>query len=495
MSGSTTVADRSPVIVGVGQFLNRGTDPIEPSGLMVEAVELALADTGTVIDPLRIDAIAAVPTFTWRYRDPGRLVADAIGAERASTWYATVGGNTPQMLMNRLGREIQAGAIGVGILCGGEAGHSRQRLKREDTRPEWTIQGDEVDPDWHDGGEFMLGDQAEIDRGIVMPAQVYPLFENALWHRSGRTRSEHVDHIGRLWARFSEVAAENPYAWQPQAYTAEEIITPTPENRYIGAPYTKHMVANPMVDMSAAVVVCSAGIARELGIAEDRWVYLHSGTDGIDHKLSRRVDFTSSPAIRIAGRRALELADVTPAEIDHLDVYSCFPSAVQIAVQELDLDEDADLTVYGGLPFAGGPWNNPVTHAIASMVDVLRGDPGSVGLVTANGGSIDKHAFGVYSTAPPPEGYRHDSPQAEIDAFSAVEVLADYVGPATIEAWTVMCDRDNLPERAHAACRTPDGDRVWAVSNEPDLMSTLMVDDVHGTAVTIDSDHVMRFTD
>ena len=42
--------------------------------------------------------------------------------------------------------------------------------------------------------------------------------------------------------------------------------------------------------------------------------------------------------------------------------------------------EERDLTVTGGMTFAGGPWNNYVTHGVATMVGVLREDPGDLGL-------------------------------------------------------------------------------------------------------------------
>ena len=49
-------------------------------------------------------------------------------------------------------------------------------------------------------------------------------------------------------------------------------------------------------------------------------------------------------------------------------------AAVEIAASELGLPVDEPtrpLTVTGGLTFAGGPWNNYVTHAIATMVGVV----------------------------------------------------------------------------------------------------------------------------
>jgi len=237
--------------------------------------------------------------------------------------------------------------------------------------------------------------------------------------------------------------------------------------------------------MAAGSIICSVERARSLGVPTDRWVFIHAGTDGVDRVMSERRDLVTSPAIGIAGSLALELAGTTAEEVDHIDLYSCFPSAVQLACRELGISTDRQLTVYGGLPFAGGPWNNPVSHALATMVDVLRADPGSTGLVTANGGNVDKHAFGVYSTEPPVDGFRYARPQDQIGAVPGRTVLDGHHGAATIEGWTVVHERDGSAQRAHAACITPDGQRVWAVSNDVDVMEVFETTDVGGQSVTV----------
>jgi acetyl-CoA C-acetyltransferase len=489
--GDTSLDPRSPVVIGVGQFLNRvdqGADPQEPVALMVEALRLAEADTGVGGVLRAAQVVAAVPTISWRYRDPGALVRAAVGAPDARTWYATVGGNTPQSMVNRLATSIAAGELDLALLCGGESVKSRGAAKRDGRGLDWTHQGDDVAPDWTDESPFFMGGPAEAARNIFMPLQAYPLFENALWHESGRSLDEHLAVVGRIWSGFSQVAAANPHAWRRESYTAAQITTPTEANRMVGFPYTKRMVSNPDVDMASGLVICSVERARALGVPRDRWVFVHAGTDGKDRMMSERADFVSSPAIRIAGGRALELAGRGIDEVDHLDVYSCYPSAVQLALRELQIPDTRQLTVYGGLGFAGGPWNNPVGHAIAAMVDVLRADPGSTGLVTANGGHVDKHAFGIYSTEPPAAGFRSERPQERIDAVAGRAAQVDHLGEVTIETWTVMHARDTSRERAHAACLTPDGTRTWAVTTDPDTMERMEQQDLVGTAARIGPD-------
>jgi acetyl-CoA C-acetyltransferase len=322
-----------------------------------------------------------------------------------------------------------------------------------------------------------------------MPVQVYPIFEQAHRIGLGRGLDEHLEVAASLWARFSEVAATNPHAWIQRSYTAEEIRTATPDNRMIGFPYTKLMNSNNAVEQGAGLILCSAERAEALGVPRDRWVFPHSGTDAHDHYfVSEREHLGRSPAMRVAGRAALELAGVGADDLAHVDLYSCFPSAVEIAATELGLSLDRPLTVTGGLSFAGGPWNNYVMHSLATMVGVLRDDPGSAGLVTGNGGFITKHAFGVYSTEPPAQPFRHAEPQAEIDALPRRQPCDEPDGPAETEAWTVMHDRDGAPETAIVAGLLADGRRAWGTSTEPGVAKALVTEDVAGREVVLRPD-------
>jgi acetyl-CoA C-acetyltransferase len=262
----------------------------------------------------------------------------------------------------------------------------------------------------------------------------------------------------------------------------------------VGFPYPKLMNSNNDVDMAAALIVCSAGRAEALGIPRDRWVFIHSGSDAHEHPfVSHREHFWRTPAIELAGRRVLELAGIGIGDVSVVDLYSCFPSAVQLGATSLGLDLDGQLTRTGGLPFAGGPWNNYVMHAIATVMSDLRSRPGEWGLVWANGGYTTKHAFGVYSTEPPAAGFRHDHPQREIDALPrrSLAAPADAAGPATVEAYSVMHDRSGAPERVIASCLLADGRRAWGDSRDADLGREMCTREWVGASVTLDVDGVL----
>jgi acetyl-CoA C-acetyltransferase len=248
------------------------------------------------------------------------------------------------------------------------------------------------------------------------------------------------------------------------------------------------MNSNNSVDMAAALIMCSVAKAKQLSIPEHLWIYPHAGVEGRDHYCaSVRDNFYSSPGIRMVGRRLFELADVQPNDLDYVDLYSCFPSAVQIAAKELELTEDRDLTVTGGLTFGGGPLNNYVMHSIARMVELLRQNPEGKGLITANGGNLYKHAHCIYSGLPPEKDFQRDDVQRQIDALPARECLPEFTGEVTIESYTVMYAGE-LPHIAHVSCLTQAGQRVWVNSNDMNLMQSMICEEFCGRDARIDSD-------
>ena len=494
-SASPTPDPRAPVIIGVGQLdvPEADADPTaEPIDLAEAAVRRAAQDAGTADVLGNLDAIRVVAILSWRYPDPGAVLADRLGATAASTAVSPMGGNGPQMLINRSALDIAAGHNDLVVVTGAEAWRTRGVFRREGTNPPWPAQDEHIAPATVLGGEMEMSHPAELARGIAMPVNAYPIIETALRAADARSPADHLHHIGALWARFSDVAATNPFAAVRERFSAERIVTPATDNRWVGHPYTKWLCSNDRVDQAAAVIMCSVERAEALGVPRERWVFPWSGTDTSEPTMSLRQDLHRSPAIRIGGQRALELAGVDVDDLAHIDLYSCFPSAVQIGASELGIGLERELTVTGGLTFAGGPWNNYVTHSVATMVGLLREDPGTVGLCTANGGLISKHSFGVYSSEPPSGGFRHDAPQAEVDLAPHRDVVTEHEGPVTVEAYTVMHGRDGSPAMLMAACLTEAGHRAWATSDEADLMERAMTDELCGTAGSIDADGCLR---
>lgn len=482
---------RTPVLIGTGQVVQRaeGIDDAQDAvALMGEAITLAAADAGLSSVP-NPDAIRVVSLLSWKYGNPAALIAEDLGLSPRETGLSAMGGNTPQTLVNKASREILAGEADLIILTGGEVTRTRARYAKAGKEPQWRTSSKEATLVSED---LVMNMPEERERKIVMPIQIYPLFETALRAQAGHTIDEHQKHISELWSRFSQVAAKNPYAWNQKAYTPEEIRTASPTNRMVGFPYPKLMNSNNDVDMSAALILCSAEKAEALGVPRDRWIFPQSGSDAHEHPfISNRNHFYDTPAIELAGRRVLELAGLTINDIDIVDLYSCFPSAVQLGAKSLGLDINSQLTRTGGLPFAGGPWNNYVMHAIATVTRELRDGVGKTGLVWGNGGYTTKHAFGVYSTEPPKNGFTYDYPQDQIDALPSRQLAsmpdAAAAGDTTIEGYSVMHNREGGIERIIATCILDDGRRAWGDSTSEDLGRDMCVNEWVGKRVRLDA--------
>ncbi|MGH9038125.1 MAG: acetyl-CoA acetyltransferase [Acidimicrobiia bacterium] len=492
--------DLHPVVVGVGEISQRpGSDPVlDPLDLMAEAAWRAEADASAKRALLRaVEVVAVANILSWRHPDPGAALAGHLGLpDVRRTLLSTVSGTSPQFLLNELAAEIAEGRLSVALVTGCEAMYSRRRsgavssrwaeLPWEDAGPVATIVGDGTPG----SGPFEVAHQAAI------PTQVYPLFETALRAAAGRSVEEHQQRVAGLWAEFSEVAAARPEAWTRQTFAPGQILD-GPDNRVVTFPYTKRMCANMSVDQAAAVILCSSEAARAAGVPEEAMVHLHAGADAHDtYLITQRWSLAESPAIAAMATDMLEAAGRGVDDVARFDLYSCFPSAVGVAMDALGLKgrEGGDhrpLTVTGGLSFHGGPGNNYVAHSVAAMVEACRADPGSLGLTTGVGWFLTKHSAGLWSTAPPPGGYRRLDPaatQARVDATPRREPSGPWAGPATVEATAVSFDRDGTPTLGVVAALTPDGRRALANCHDAAALTTMTTEEWAGRPVQLATD-------
>lgn len=495
-----SIDDRTPIFVGVAQVEQREDDPSiakEPLQLMVEAVQAAAADCGNPQVLGNVDSVRVIRGI-WGYGNPARAVAERIGASGAETGLTSLGGNYVQSMTNRSFLDIQSGKKEVIVVTGGECGRTQSRAKKAGIDLSWnpltrepganpTTRDDGDAPDMFLGSNKVTRHEAESRRGIQFPIQFYPMFETALRHANGESVEGHLERVSELWAGFNKVAVDNPNAWIRKPLSAEEIRTPSPSNRPISYPYTKLMNSNNSVDQGAALILTSVGKARALGISEDRWVYPHAGTEAWDHLyVSERDNLHTSPAIRVASQKLFELTGFRPEDMDHVDLYSCFPAAVQVSANEIGLSQRRPLTVTGGLTFAGGPLNNYVMHSVARTVDLLRQNPGSRGLVTANGGLLTKHALCIYSTDAPDQPFAWADLQPEVDAMPRRSVELEHDGEATIESYVVMYDSKAQPSMAHVACLLDGGERTWANVTEHDTVVAMTKQEFCGRTGKVD---------
>jgi acetyl-CoA C-acetyltransferase len=405
--------------------------------------------------------VGVVPAFGWRAPNPPRALADRIGARSARAALMAYGGEMPLRFVDHCAREIRAGRLRSALVCGTHNLRTLRRASRKSVRLDWDVPARSAPEAF---GENKAGSsEQELVYGLDRPSSVYPIFENALRARRGLDLATHQARMGRLMSRFTRVAAQNPHAWFPVERSAHEIATPGADNRMIAFPYTKYLNSVMETDQAAAVWITSASNARALGVPEKRQIHCWGGAESVERAWypSERPDFGTCPALAAAARDALAEAGTPLDAVDWIDLYSCFPVAVEMACEMLGLDEDdpRGFTLTGGLPYAGGPGNNYTLHSLAALVERLRAAPGSVGLVSGNGMYLTKHSVLVCSSAP--QEKRGEVPPRS-PGPPPVALVAAAEGPATLETYTVLYDREGAPERGIAIGRLEGGERFLA---------------------------------
>ncbi len=466
---------RTPVIVA-GEQRNLRELGGEPIAAMADVVGDLLEDDGPRRALARRLGALRVVRGIWPYEDPGRLIAEQLGLGAVSTGLTAIGGNEVYDLIGATAADIAAGRLDVAVVCAAEIGRTRRRLAAEERRPAWRAEREGAAPDVRYGTDRTL--YSDQQRSIGARAVVfYALVESALRHRGGETPADHLERIASMWARASAVAADHPGAWLREPRSAAEIARPSSRNRLVAAPYPKLMTSNIDVDQSAAVLICSLEAARAAGVPDDRLVAVCGATGAADHWLvEQRWAIDESPAMRIAGRRALGLLGGLDA-VDDLDLYSCFPAAVQVAQVELGIDPARDFTITGGLTFGGGPLNSYCLHALVTAVERIQNGRSRRALLTGNGGYFTKHSFLALGAEPSSDGFFCERPQADVDRLPRRPAAVGDAPAAALEAYTAIFDRDGDPELGVATVLDDDGARRWATTRDSDLLDALLSDD------------------
>ncbi len=467
MNRLTTDKKRTPVIIGASQYTQpKDTrDPLDPLGLIIKTSRAALADSGAKDLVKLIDMVGLTNIFGWSYKDaPGEL-CKALGLSAEKKVFSNVGGNMPQKLINNAAKAIACQESRAVLIAGGEAEYSKRRAKREGITLNWP---ERETPAYMEPGKDYYGYAIEQHYGLVNPIIPFVLLETALRTACGRNHDEYFSYFGRKLERFSQIASKNPYAWNRGPCSAEEITKVTPENPYLGYPLVRRVVSEMSVDQAAAVIMTNEESADQLGIPEGRRVYPMGGADMENvFYLSRRKKLYDSPPLKSSARLALEQAGLSLNEISRFDLYSCFPCMIDVAQKALGIPEDdpRDLTVTGGLPFFGGPFNSYSLHAIVSAVHLIHKDPSSKIMVHANGGVNTKHSCGIYGSKPSPNpwGERDDAgEQKSLWEESHPEVIADAKGPLTVEAYSVDLNSQGNPEKCLVVGSLDSGGRAFA---------------------------------
>jgi acetyl-CoA C-acetyltransferase len=466
----TALAPRTPVLVGAGAITQREDDParaLEPLALMRAALARAGEDCGSRALLARTDLVR-VPRGFWDYADPGRALAEGIGAAAARTEIAEIG-VLQTTLVGDGARAIAAGEADVVVIAGGEARARALRAQQRGVSAPLTRQVG-VTPTRVLRPKQEVVHPAEVKLGMVLPVNQYAMIENALRSADGVSIAQHRDAVAALWARMSEVAACNPKAWSREPVSAAQVRDASAKNRMLAFPYTKLHNSRWNVDQAAALVLTSVETARAHGIPESRWLFALAAAES-NHmvSLSQRRPFHRSPGFAHAGRAALARAGIAVGDVTLRELYSCFPVAVRLQCRELGIPETDELTVTGGMAFAGGPLNNFVLQATVRMAELLRAAPSEIGMLNAVSGFLTKQGVTLWSAAPPAREFGFDDVTAAVASETGQVALAeDARGDTTCVSYTVQYEGDR-PARTLFVCDLPDGRRALAASADPAL--------------------------
>jgi acetyl-CoA C-acetyltransferase len=469
---------------------------MSPVELAAAAARAAVADCGVEDAAAAIDTVAGVRQFEisgvinsplGRSNNYPRSVANRIGAAPARAILEIVGGQGPQHLISELAAEIVAGRAQVAMVFGSDATSTLRYFAKAEARPDFT---ETVDGDLEDRGQGIekLVSRYTVIHGLTSAPVQYALLENARRAGTGLGVSEYRRRMGELFAPFTRVAADNPFAASPVRRDVDELITVTESNRMICEPYPRLMVSRDQVNQGAAALLMSIAAARRLGVPEDKWVYLHGHADMEEQSLLQRPDLGQAPSHVVAVREALAMTGIGIEDVNTFDLYSCFPVPVFNICDGMGLapDDPRGLTMTGGLPFFGGAGNNYSMHAVAETVARMRSAPGQFGLVGANGGILSKYSVAVYSTTPTPwKPDRSAQLQAQVTEWPTQSVTETADGIGTVETYTVR--RDDGRPTGIIIGRLDDGSRFLSTTEDDDLIALLIDGDPLGHQVRVRS--------
>ncbi|HJQ85529.1 MAG TPA: acetyl-CoA acetyltransferase, partial [Candidatus Binatia bacterium] len=476
-----TIEPNTPLIAGIGFAQERAENPAEceePWRLMAHAVRGAAADAGSEALLGHIESIA-VPQGMWEYRNPGRLIAEAVGCPSARSILADLG-VLQLSLVSDVCRAIAAGEQHVGVITGGEAKFRELRAAITGAPVSNTTQPEDTPaPDVHHTSSDPWATHLESRAGLAGPVELFAIMESALRHADGLDVERHRDRLAELYSRFSAVAADNPHAWRREPLAPAAIRDPALGNAMLAFPYTKRHSSQWNVNQAVAILVCSAARASDLRLDRRGWVFPVAAAQS-KHvvPLAQQRKLHSHAGTVRSGERALELAGLSVRDLDVAELYSCFPAAIQSFARDLGIPDGCPWTVTGAMPFAGGPYNSFSLEGVARMVEVLRdgslGPGRRIGLVSNLSGIFGKQACALFSNQPAHDGYRYADVTAEVAASDPPVALdGDYAGPAAVVGYTVVFS-GGAPSHAIAICDTPDGRRTVVRSEERDLLAAMM---------------------
>lgn len=483
-------AENTPCIIGVAQRTYRPDDgdAPEPLAQWEDACHAAAVDCGAGNVLAHIDELDVIYSIAWQYEDSAEQLAQKINLKPGRRQISGLSGTSPQVFLQKAALNILEGRLDAAMVVGAEALATKKRARKTNRRLDWPQVLKPNAPPYDDPFH-----PSEIAHNVFAAHLTFALLDSARRAKFGLTLEENRYQQAQMMAKMSLIAAQNPHAWFQQPRTAQDIVTVTPDNPMVSYPFSKYSMAMMDVDMAAAVIITSNRKADELGVPQSKRVYLHSSAFAkAPVPIAERDALWYSPALQAACNKALGSAKITMADVDYLDIYSCFPSSVNFTKDALGID-DADsrpLTVTGGLPYFGGPGNNYCTHSVAAMVEKCRSHPQATGLVTGVGMHLTNHVVGIYSARSPIGLKAEHFSTLTVDHNSNRIIDEIATGAAVIAAYTVTHAQGN--RSGLAICDLPNRHRCYARVSATELLDSMEREEWVGRKVFLESNDTVN---
>ena len=388
-----------PVLIGVGSLQQKGSfDELDEALVLMEKVTLgAIKDTEAPEIKKYIDEIQ-VPKGYWAYRDPGKWIAERHGFSHAETSVTKIG-VLQQNLINSACKKIISGDIRASLIVGGEARFKKiQALKEGRDFNETELN---QNPDNYVKAKEELYVPEEIEVLGMMAVGYYAILESAMRFKTKKALSDHEIFLGKYYERFSQIASQNPHAWNKKIFSSDEIRIPANKNQRIAYPYNKLHNSSWNVNQASALILTNEELADRLNVPQIKRVYPLIASE-TNHMIGviQRPDLTAPIGLKLAADYLLATAETNQIHPSMYELYSCFPIAVQLFAEALNVDDATDKTITGGMPFAGGPLNNYMLHSTIQTVMKIREKNNEIGLVTCVSGMMTKQALAIWGKDP-----------------------------------------------------------------------------------------------
>ena len=479
-----------PVVVGLGSLQQTGNfkDLDEALILMEQVTQTAIGDTTNHNISKYIDEVQ-VPKGYWKYRDPGRWIAERNNFSEAETSVTKIG-VLQQNLINSACKKIISGKIRASLIVGGEARYKKIRALIEDK--EYIETELTVNPDHYVKAKDDLHIKQEEEHLGLMAVGYYAILESALRAKKKLSIDEHKKYLGKMYSRFSKIAAKNPDGWSQKDLDWEDIANIDKKNTLQALPYNKFHCTSWNVNQASAIIICSEEIADELNIPQSKRVYPLASSE-TNHMIAaiQRPNLIKPIGLQLAAEYILEICDKNNIKPNAFELYSCFPVAVQMFAEALQLKNNENLTVTGGMSFAGGPLNSYMIQSTVKMLANIRNVPSTIGLITGVSGMMTKQAFALWAKDPLINFSSKDVTASAAAAEKPVALSKIKEGSGVIIGYTVLPKNHTNLKKAVIYIEDTNGDRKVLISYDEVILDKMGDEEWVGKSINFKGDYLV----